>query len=126
MDGGDAGDGEEGAEDGGEEGEVGGKGEGFGGVEGSAECAEAGRNDASSDVDKATGLEDLFAGPNFGISDRPVLDDDSTRQGTRVSQLQVALAISASVALAAIAWNVPAIRKTACLWLVARLEDLGI
>ncbi|KAK3671903.1 hypothetical protein LTR78_008269 [Recurvomyces mirabilis] len=77
---------------------------------------------------QATGLEDMFGGNNFRIKDEPEFAAQARSPEERKRKID-GLKIAAGVAVFAVVvgvfgWNVDAVRKAVCLWLVARMEDL--
>ena len=85
----------------------------------------AGKLRLPRDVPQATGLEDLFAGKSFGISDEPGVELPTRARRTIRLPWGMMLVVGVLVALLAVAWNVQPIRRTVCLWLAAKLQDLG-
>lgn len=80
----------------------------------------------ASDVAQATGLEDLFGGNSFRIADEPAIAGMGGRREHRSGvMVKLGLAVGVLVVVFGVCWNVPAVRRAMCLWLVDRLEEVG-
>ncbi|KAK4549696.1 hypothetical protein LTR36_004997 [Oleoguttula mirabilis] len=81
-----------------------------------------------TDVPQATGLEDMFAGNSFRIADEPAFIGDSAKRRWQEDSsriLKVVVGVAVPIALLTVGWNVQAVRRTVCLWLVGWMEEVG-
>ena len=69
-----------------------------------------------------TGLEDLFAGKGFSISDEPGIKIAAAPESSSIFSWRL-LAVVVPVVAITVAWNIMPVRKAVCLWLVQQLED---
>jgi len=85
----------------------------------------------ASDVAQATGLEDLFGGTGFRIVDEPDVSSGTptvrswghNTWGAAAKMAVVGLLLALVVT---VGWNVQPVKRAVCLWLVARLNDMGV
>lgn len=78
-----------------------------------------------TDVPQATGLEDLFGG-SFNIADGPAITFAAeNRRQDQGKMLKLAFVVALPIAAVAVGWNVKAVRRVVCMWLVDKLEALG-
>ncbi|KAK5127481.1 hypothetical protein LTR85_006820 [Meristemomyces frigidus] len=80
----------------------------------------------ATDVAQATGLEDLFGGNSFRIADEPAIAEMAEkRRQENGKMLKLVFGVALPVAVLTACWNVQAVRRTLCLWLVGKLEEGG-
>ncbi|KAK5134271.1 hypothetical protein LTR08_006815 [Meristemomyces frigidus] len=83
----------------------------------------------ASDMPAATGLEDLFGGSTFRIADEPALAfaaDEQRRTQENSKMMKVGLAVAVPVLVVVALWNVRPVRRWLCLWIVDRLDGMGL
>lgn len=79
------------------------------------------------DGQQTTGLEELLGGTGFAIADEPervVVAPRPTQQ--RLAIPRSLLLLTALLFGIVAAWNVPGIRRPVLLWLVRKMEDVGV
>ncbi|KAK5110752.1 hypothetical protein LTR62_005629 [Meristemomyces frigidus] len=77
---------------------------------------------------QATGLEDMFGGETFRIRDEPPSFDAlrAVRAKGRLGFGTVTkMVLGTALLVGVVGWNIEGVRRSWCLWLVARMDDLG-
>lgn len=73
-----------------------------------------------------TGLEDAFGGKGFGVADESVVEDAPLPAPSKGFPWVWAFVVAAPIVVIAVGWNIMAIRRPFCLWLVQKMDEMGL